>query len=62
MIQLGDKVRRRVNLYDQERGPHPQTVTVEATVVYIHPQRRFVTLEYQCPGGHVYRESEFITT
>lgn len=61
MIQLGDKIKRQINLYDQERGPRPQTVTVEATVVYIHPQRRFMTLEYRCPGGRTYRESELIT-
>ena len=60
MIQLGDKIKRRVGIYNPERPcGTPAKVTVDATVVYIHPQRRYFVLEYNCPGGNKYRESEF---
>lgn len=60
MIRFGDKVKRRLKCYDPDLGPHETETTVEATVVYIHPQRRYVTLRYDLPGGS-YCESELLT-
>ena len=60
MIQIGDKVKRKVNIYDPDRGTGGlgAKLTVEATVVYIHPQNRFYTLRFDLPGGS-YRETEY---
>ena len=61
MIHLGDMVRRKIAIFDPERPRgNPEKKTVEATVVYIHPERRYDTLEYHCAGG-TYRESEYFT-
>lgn len=51
MIRVGDKVQRVLKVYDPDLGPREAEQTVTATVVYIHPQRRFVTLRYDLPGG-----------
>ena len=60
MIQLGDVVKRRVAVYDPEH-PHaaPEKKTMEATVVYIHPERRFYTIECKMPAGRRFRETEY---
>lgn len=57
MIQLGDKVNRKIRIYDASRGPQPVTVTMEAEVVYIHPEHRYYTIECKMPGGRSFRES-----
>lgn len=62
MIQVGDTIKRRIQIYDPQqdnRGGKPAERTVEATVVYAHPKNGWMTLEYRLPGGS-YRESEFI--
>ena len=58
MLRIGDTVKRRLKIYDPDFGPREAETTVEATVVYVHPERRFVTLEYRMPSGRSYRESE----
>ena len=60
MIHVGDVIKRKINLFDPAFGNKSRETTVEAVVVYIHPERRFYTLEYRLPGG-TYRESEFFT-
>lgn len=51
-MKIGDKV--RVSPYI---GSGPNS-TVEATVVYIHPKRRYYTVEYKVhPDGPPLRES-----
>ncbi len=50
-MKIGDKVKRKLKVYDPELGPREAEQTVTATVVYVHPQRRFVTLRYDLPGG-----------
>jgi len=58
MIQLGDKIQRRIPLWTPEHPKgSPEKVTVTATVVYIHPQRRYFVLEYETAAGR-YRECE----
>ncbi|PKM72235.1 MAG: hypothetical protein CVU91_10945 [Firmicutes bacterium HGW-Firmicutes-16] len=37
-------------------GPKGKPVTVPGHCVYIHPERRFYTLEFKLPGGTI-RES-----
>lgn len=57
-IQLGDKVKRTVRVYDSP-GNKQTEATVEATVVYIHPERRYFTLRYDFGPGRSFCESEF---
>ena len=57
MIRVGDVLKRRLVIYDAF-GNDMREREVEAKVVYIHPSRRFYTLEYQIPGG-TFRETEF---
>jgi len=57
-IKLGDRVKRRIE-YGMEGGT--LLPAEEGTVVYIHPQGRFYTVEYSFPGRdgrvHKFRES-----
>ena len=57
MIHLGDKITRRIAIYDASRGPAAVMTDVEATVIYIHPERRFYTIECKMPGGRSFRET-----
>ena len=57
MIQVGDKVRRVIKVWDPVKGAAPVDTPVEATVVYIHPQNRFYTIECKMPGGRSFRET-----
>ena len=57
MIRVGDVVRRTLKIYDDD-GNNTRERQVDATVVYIHPSKRFYTLEYKIPGG-TFRETEF---
>lgn len=56
-MKVGDKVKRRLVFYDPKLGQHATNTEVEATVIYVHPEGRYVTLRYDLPGGS-YRESE----
>lgn len=57
MIHLGDKINRTIAVYDAAAGGAPTPATVEATVVYIHPERRFYTIECKMPGGRSFRDT-----
>lgn len=59
MIRVGDKVARQIAIYDASRGPAPVMTSVEATVVWIHPERRFYTIECKMPGGRSFRETMY---
>ena len=59
MIQLCDRIKRTVKIYDSAVGQKPTETTVEATVVYIHPTCRFYTLLYSFGPGRSFRECEF---
>lgn len=60
MIQLGDKVRRKIRICDPAaESATPTETNVAATVVYIHPKRRFYTIECEMPGGRSFRETEY---
>lgn len=62
MLQIGDKVRRAIKVYDpagDSSGGKAAETTVDATVVYIHPELRFYTLECKMPGGRSFRETEY---
>lgn len=47
----GDKIQVTPTIDGIKRPP------VMATVIYIHPQRRYFTAEYEIPGGGRVRES-----
>lgn len=61
MICVGDEITRRIAIYDASRGPAPVMTSVEATVVYIHPERRFYVIECKMPGGRSFRESMYFS-
>ena len=48
---VGDKIKIVPTLEDREG------TAVEATVVYIHPKRRYYVAEYLSKGGHLLREA-----
>lgn len=50
-MKVGDTVKRKLRIYDPDLGPRKAEQTVTATVVYVHPAHRFVTLRYDLPGG-----------
>ena len=58
-MNVGDKLKRKIKIYDPQRGPAGANVeaTVDATVVYIHPERRYYTLEFHFGPGRSFRES-----
>lgn len=55
-MNLGDKVRRTMHLYDGA-GSGMQTVT--GTVIYIHPRQRYYIVEFPMPRGEVIREAYY---
>ena len=57
-IRVGDRMMRKVKIYDSAVGPKPTETAVDATVVYIHPMCRFYTLLYDFGPGRSFRESE----
>lgn len=57
MIRLGDKVTRKISIYDASRGPSAVVQNVDATVVYIHPERRYYVIHCDMPGGRSFRET-----
>ena len=60
-MNVGDKLKRRMKVYDADRkaGGAIAELTVDATVVYIHPERRFYTLRFDLGPGRSFRESFF---
>lgn len=56
MIGVGDRVTRRIKVYD----PETRTFAAEAmqtTVVYVHPERRFYVVRCDMPGGRYFHEA-----
>lgn len=60
MIQVGDKMRKKVGFVDLD-GHMAALVPVscDCEVVYIHPQRRFYTLRVLLPSGKSFRTTEY---
>lgn len=61
MIRVGDRVRRIIPVYDSTQGAAPVPTAVEAVVVYVHPERRFYTVECKMPGGRAFRETLYFS-
>lgn len=60
MIQVGDKMRRKVGFVDLES--HMNTlvpVSCDCEVVYIHPEHRFFTLRVLLPSGESFCTTEY---
>ena len=57
MIHVGDKIKRKIAIYDASRGPAPVMTDVEAEVVYIHPERRYYVVRCEMPRGRSFREA-----
>ena len=56
MIEVGDKVRRLIKVYDPESRTF-STESMETTVVYIHPERRYYVVRCDMPGGRFFHET-----
>lgn len=55
-MEIGDKViRTPITFTDPEKGGRnePQHKPMKGTVVYIHPEGRYHTVEFELPGGKV---------
>ena len=55
-LKLGDRVRRRIE-YGMEGGT--LLPAEEGTVVYIHPEGRFYTVEFTFPGREPWETRRF---
>lgn len=58
-MTVGGKVKRRLKIWDPDRkaGGKPSEMTVDATVVYIHPERRYYVLRFDIGPGRSFREA-----
>lgn len=60
MIQVGDRVKRKVDFVDlTSHMATPVPVSCECVVEYIHPEHRFYTLRVLLPGGRSFRTTEY---
>ena len=60
-MTVGDRIRRKVPFYATDNCTihSMELVEVEATVIYIHPERRFFTIECHLPSGRSFRTTEY---
>ena len=63
-MQIGDRVRFKPSVFAEEASvaverQKPKAPTVEGTVWYIHPERRFYIVEYKV-NGHTLRQTLFV--
>ena len=56
-MKVGDKVRHKLKLYDSNIGGNLTETTVDATVVYIHPEQRYYVLQFELGPGRSFREA-----
>lgn len=56
MIRVGDHITRRIKVYDASTRKMV-TETMETTVVWIHPERRFYVVRCDMPGGRHFNET-----
>ena len=56
-FRIGDKIRHRLKVYDPTGGGNLTETTVDATVVYIHPERRYYVLRFELGPGRSFREA-----
>ena len=56
-MKVGDQIRHRLKVYDSTVGGNLTETTVDATVVYIHPERRYYVLRYDLGPGRSFREA-----
>lgn len=58
MIKVGDKVKRRIKVYDLDARTFVAE-TMETVCVYVHPQRRFYVVRCDMPGGRHFHETMY---
>ena len=56
MIQVGDKITRKIKVYDASAQKLIAT-TMQTTVVFVHPQTRFYVVRCDMPGNRRFRET-----
>lgn len=55
-MKVGDKLRLCPHEYQYDPCKPNASKLLPCTVTYIHPERRFYQVEFECPGGK-FRES-----
>ena len=55
MIQVGDKIKRKIKICDSVGSP--VETDVDAEVVYVHPEKRSYVIRCDMPGGRSFRET-----
>ena len=56
-MKVGDQIRHRLKVYDSTVGGNLTETTVDATVVYIYPERRYYVLRFDLGPGRSFREA-----
>lgn len=56
MIRVGDRITRRIKVYDASTRTMV-TESMETTVVWIHPEKRFYVVRCDMPGGRFFHET-----
>ena len=58
-MQIGDVVNKKAPSFGGDTHRPGQTETMPGKVVYIHPQRRFYTLEFEVAGRKMQERYSF---
>ena len=56
MIRVGDRITRRIKVYDASTRTMV-TESMETTVVWIPPEKRFYVVRCDMPGGRFFHET-----
>ena len=56
MIEVGDRIKRQIKVYDPQTRTFAAE-TMETTVVWIHPERRYYVVRCDMPGGRFFHEA-----
>ena len=55
-VKVGDKIKRTIKVYDDESRSFAAQ-TLDTTVVFVHPERRFLVVRCDMPGGRHFHET-----
>ena len=56
MIHVGDRITRQIKVYDASSRTMV-TESMETTVIWIHPEKRFYVVRCDMPGGRFFHET-----
>lgn len=56
MLRVGDKVKKRISLYEHSNGENDATSKIYyGSVIWIHPENRFYVVEFSTFRGEKFR-------